>query len=162
MLVCIVLVNECMYVFNGVPCTHLGITEHPFFIPFWDTDLSVICSRVNHKLSCHRVTESLLISCSMSSLVIYDYRLICHPTCLTWGWELELRTPCLTGKHLHTQSFSVPILKVLRIWNTLTLSYSLKASAWKSQKLQQESVILCYYPDIQSLSCFSAMSLWEL
>lgn len=162
MLLCIALVNECVNVFNGVPCTDLGITEHQLLIPFWDTDLSVICSHVNHKLSCHRVTESLLISCSMLLLVIYDYRLICHPTWLTWGCELELRTPCLTDKHLHTQSFSVPILKVLRIWNTLTLSYSLKASAWKSLKLQQESVILYYYSDIQSLSCFSAMSLWEL
>lgn len=114
-------VGMCLMVSLG---THLGIKEHQLLIPLWDTGLPVICSCVHHKLLCHRAPESLLISCSMSSLVLCDYRLICHPTWLTWVWELGLRTPCLTGKHLHTQSFSIPILNVLRIWNTLTVLLS--------------------------------------
>lgn len=104
--------------------THLVIREHWLLIPFWDTGLPFKCSCVHHKLSCQWAPESLLISCSMLSLVLCDYRLICHPTWLTWGCELGLRTPCLIGKHLHTQSFSFPILNVLIIWNTLTVLLS--------------------------------------
>lgn len=80
-----------------------------------------------------------------------------------WLSELELRTFCLNGKYFTHWAISPPYFECCKEseshWLYLTLW---KLQPGKSLKLQQESVINVIISDIQSLSCFSAMSLWEL